>query len=78
MPRVKPLAKRDQREIDILAEIGATQKAMGLSQMALARRANINPSTLSLHLKDIGSMRLRELWAIRDVRQRAGVELRGD
>lgn len=72
MPRLKPI-KRDEREIAVLAEIGGTMAAMRITQGEMARRANISPTTMSDQMKDIGSMRLRELWAIQDVRKRAGL-----
>ena len=73
MPRVKPLIKRDQRETEVLTEIGGILYAMQISQKELARRSGIHPSTLSQRMHHIGDMRLSELWAIRDVMARSGV-----
>ena len=75
MPRVKPIGRTDPREAAILAELGGTTAAMKITQGELARRAGIPASTLSNRMKNVGEMRLSELWAIRDVRKRAGVEL---
>lgn len=68
MPLIK--VSKDPREVEILEEIGATLMALGVSQKELARRAKINPSTLNARMHDIGSLRLSELWAIRDVKKR--------
>lgn len=72
MPRVKPIAKPDPRSVAILEEIGGTMATMRISQTELAKRAGMSQATLSGRLKNIGSMRLSELWAIQDVRKRAG------
>lgn len=73
MPRVKPLIKPDPRETAVREEIGSAMAAMRITQNELAKRTGISPATLSGRLKNIGDMRLRELWAIQDVRKRAGV-----
>lgn len=75
MPKVKPLTKKDPREVDVLSEIGATLATMGISQKELAIRSGINPSTLNLRMHDIRSMRLGELWSIQDLRKKMGVEI---
>ena len=75
MPRVKPLIRPDPRKTAVLAEIGSIKAALNLSQGELARRAKIRPTTFSDRMKDIGSMRLSELWAIQDVARKEGVEL---
>ena len=75
MPRVKPLIRPDPRKTAVLVEIGSIKAALNLSQGELARRAKINPATMSLRMNDIGSMRLSELWAIQDVARKEGVEL---
>ena len=61
MPRVKPLIKPDPRSTAVLEEIGGTMAVMKMS-----------PATLCGRMKNIGDMRLKELWAIQDVRKRAG------
>ena len=78
MPMVKPLVKRSPEEVAILCEIGATLSAMRISRAELARKAHINPSTMQKRMNDVGSMRLDELWAIRAVRRKAGIELGGE
>lgn len=70
MPRVKPLIRPDPRATAILTEIGGGMAALRITQGELARRAGIKPSTLSGRMKDIGSMRLSELWAIQKVIER--------
>lgn len=72
MPRVKPLIKKDPRSVAVLEEIGGTMAVMGIGQNELARRSGMSPATLSGRLKHIGDMRLSELWAIQDVRKKAG------
>ena len=72
MPRVKPLAKPDPRETAVREEVGATLTVMRITQNELARQTGMSPATLSNRLRDIGSMRLSELWRIQDVRKRAG------
>lgn len=72
MPRVYKLA-RDPRQEEILKEIGGIMAVMKVSRAELARLAGINPSTMAAHMKDIGSMRLSELWAIQDVGKRGMV-----
>ncbi len=70
MPRVRPLAREDPRETEILSEIGGVLAAMKISRKDLAKLAGINPSTFNLRMKDIGSMRLSELWRIQDIRKK--------
>ena len=77
MPRVKPLTRRDPREIAVLSEIASTLVTMQISRAELARKAGINASTMQKRMNDIGSMRLSELWAIQDARKKAGIELNG-
>ena len=72
MPRVKPLLKPDPRSVAVLEEIGGTMAVMRISQNELAKRSGMSPATLSGRLKNIGEMRLSELWAIQDVRKKAG------
>ncbi len=72
MPRIKPLIKKDPRSVAVLEEIGGTMAVMGITQNELARRSGMSPATLSGRLKHIGDMRLSELWAIQDVRKKAG------
>lgn len=72
MPRVKPLIKKDPRETAVLEMIGGTMAVMEITQTELAERAGISPATMSGRLKHIGEMRLSELWAIQDVRKKAG------
>lgn len=73
MPRVKPLIKPDPRETAIREEIGSAMAVMRITQKELAKRTGISPATLSGRLKNIGDMRLRELWAIQDVRKKSGI-----
>lgn len=76
MPRVKKLGVRaDPRQTAVLAEIGGIRAALHLTQGELAEKAKIHPATLSHRMKDIGSMRLSELWAIQDIAKREGVEV---
>ena len=72
MPRVRPLTKPDPRKTEVLSEIGSTLSVMGITQGELAKRSGIPESTLSKRIKDVGSMRLSELWRIQDVRRKAG------
>ena len=72
MPRVRPLTKPDQRETEIREQIGSTMAVLRITQGELARRAGIAPQTMSDRMKDVGSMRLSELWRIQDVRRKAG------
>ena len=73
MPRVKPLIRPDPRAVAILEEIGGTLAAMHITQNELARRTGMSPATLSNRMKNIGDMRLSELWAIQDVRKKSGI-----
>lgn len=71
MPRVKRLGVRaDPRATAILTEIGGGRAALQITQGELARRAGIDPSLLCKRLKNIGEMRLSELWALQDVIER--------
>ena len=72
MPRVKPLIRPDPRAVAILEEIGGTLAVMKITQNELARRTGMSPATLSNRMKNIGDMRLSELWRIQDVRKKAG------
>lgn len=72
MPRVKPLLKPDPRSVSVIEEIAGTLAVLRISQNELAKQIGISPATLSGRLKNIGDMRLSELWAIQDVRKRAG------
>lgn len=72
MPRVNPLIKQDPRATAVLEEIGGTLAAMHITQNELARRTGMSPATLSNRMKNIGDMRLSELWRIQDVRKKAG------
>ena len=73
MPRVKPLLKPDPRQVAVLEEIGGTLAVMKITQNELARRTGMSPATLSNRMKNIGDMRLSELWAIQDVRKKSGI-----
>ncbi len=73
MPRIKPIIKQDPRATAVLEEVGGTMAAMHITQNELARRTGISPATLSCRLKNIGDMRLSELWAIQDVRKKSGI-----
>jgi len=71
MPRVRRLGVRaDPRATAVLSEIGGGMTALKITQGELARRAGINRQTMSNRMKDIGEMRLAELWAIQDVIER--------
>ena len=70
MPRVKPLIRPDPRAVAVLTEIGGGMTALKITQGELARRAGINRQTMSNRMRDIGEMRLSELWAIQDVIER--------
>jgi len=78
MPKVKPLIKKDPREVNVLSEIGATLATLGVSRKELAQRCGMKPSTLNLRMHDIASMRLGELWAIQDLREKMGVKINDD
>lgn len=71
MPRVRRLGTRaDPRAVSVLSEIGGGKTALKITQGELAKRAGMEPSLLSKRLKNIGEMRLSELWAIQDVIKR--------
>lgn len=70
MPRTKPLIRPDPRAVSVLTEIGGGRTALQITQSELARRAGMEPSLLCKRLKNIGEMRLSELWAIQDVIER--------
>jgi len=71
MPRVKP-SKPDPRSVAVLDEIGGTMAVMRIGQNELAKRVGISPATMSNRMKNIGEMRLSELWRIQDLRRKAG------
>ena len=73
MPRVKPLIRTDPLEADIRSEIASGMARLQINQRELARRAGLEPSTLCRRMKNVRSMRLYELWAIRKVFERGGV-----
>ena len=71
MPKVRKLGRRpDPRATAVLTEIGGGMTALKITQGELARRAGINRQTMSNRMRDIGEMRLSELWAIQDVIQK--------
>lgn len=70
MPRVKPLIRPDPRATAILNEIGGGMAALRITQGELARRAGINRQTMSNRMRNIGEMKLSELWALQDVIER--------
>lgn len=70
MPKVKPLIRPDPRATAVLAEIGGGRTALRITQGEMAKRAGMEPSLLCRRMKDIGSMRLSELWALQDVIER--------
>lgn len=70
MPRVKPLIRPDHRATAILNEIGGGMAALRITQGELARRAGINRQTMSNRMRNIGEMKLSELWALQDVIER--------
>lgn len=71
MPRVKS-PKPDPRSVAVLDEIGGTMAVMRIGQNELAKRVGISPATMSNRMKNIGEMRLSELWRIQDLRKKAG------
>lgn len=73
MPRVKALIRTDPRETEVKNKIGGILMQLGGSKVRLAQLTGINPNTLQKRIGksgDIGSMRLRELWAIEDLEGR--------
>lgn len=73
MPRVKPLIRPDPRETEVLDELGAALSAMKISKKELAKRTGIEYTKLCRRFRNVGEMRLDELWRIQDARKRAGV-----
>lgn len=75
MPKVRKLGCRpDPRETAVLSEIGGGMAALKITQGELARRAGINRQTMSNRMRNIGEMRLSELWAIRKVFEQGGIK----
>ena len=70
MPKVKALIRRDPRETEVILEILGVLAAAKIDRKELAKLTGINISTLNLRMRDVGSMRLSELWKIQDVRKR--------
>lgn len=71
MPRVRRLGVRaDPRATAVLNEIGGGMAALRITQGELARRAGINRQTMSNRMRNIGEMKLSELWALQDVIER--------
>ena len=67
------LKSKDPPELVALrTEIAAGMAYLNINRTELARRSNINYNTLSLRFHDLGSMRMSELWAIRQVFKRGG------
>lgn len=67
--------KKDEREMNILAQIGAVKGALQIDNKELARRTGIPYRTLMNRIgKDghIGNMRLYEYWAIQDTARKGG------
>ena len=67
MPRVKPLIRQDPKEAEVLSRVGGIMAAKHLTQDALAKKIGVSPATMSGRMKNIGSMRLSELWAIEKI-----------
>lgn len=70
MPRLK--SKDPPELIALRTEIAAGMAYLNINRTELARRSRINYNTLSAHLRDLGSLRMSELWAIRQVFKRGG------
>jgi len=70
MPRLK--TKDPPELVALRTEISAGMAYLGINRTELARRSHINYNTLSLRFHDLGSMRMSELWAIRQVFKRGG------
>lgn len=70
MPRLK--TKDPPELIALRTEIAAGMAFLGINRTELARRSHINYNTLSLRMRDLGSLRMSELWAIRQVFKRGG------
>ena len=71
MPRLKQ-KKEDPQLVALRTEIAAGMAFLGISRPALAKMTGINYNTLSLRFHDLGSMRMSELWAIRQVFRKGG------
>ena len=74
MPKVKPLVRPDPRERAIREEIGSIQGVLQINQAAMAKEIGMPNSTLSMRMKNIGTMRLSEYWAIQDMAKKAGYD----
>ena len=74
MPKVRQFTSYDPLEADIRAEIAAGLARMQITQRELARRSGIDHTKLSRRLRNVGDMRLSELWAIRKVFRKGGIE----
>lgn len=70
MPRLK--TKDPPELVALRTEIAAGMAYLGINRTELAKRSGVNYNTLSLRFHDLGSMRMSELWAIRQVFKRGG------
>jgi hypothetical protein len=70
MPRLK--TKDPPELIALRTEIAAGMAYLNINRTELAKKTGINYNTLSLRFSDLGSMRMSELWAIRQVFKRGG------
>lgn len=71
MPRVKPY-KPDPRASDTLARIGGQQAVTRKSYKEICRVGGIPYVSFMRHIRDIGEMRLKELWAFEDACRKLG------
>lgn len=71
MPRLKP-KKEDPQLVALRTEIAAGMAFLGISRPALAKMTGINYNTLSMRFLDMGSMRMEEYWAIKNVFRKGG------
>lgn len=72
MPKVKPLIRPDPRASDILARIGSKQAVVGKSYFEICQKGGIPYASFMRHMRDIGDMRLKELWAFEDTCRKLG------
>lgn len=71
MPRLRQ-KREDPQLVALRTEIASGMAYLGIGRPELARMTGINYNTLSLRFHDLGSMRMSELWAIRQVFKRGG------
>ena len=71
MPRLKQ-KKEDPQLVALRTEIAAGMAFLGISRPTLAKMTGINYNTLSMRFLDMGSMRMEEYWAIKNVFRKGG------